>query len=238
MTELRYGVIDPATPAGARTWLTHDGPSLFESVAATAMEVDPGGQPWLEAIFEITDGLLVGDHQAGRRAGARRRGGRPLIPGSAWKGIIRSRIEFIVRSRYGADAACASQTGCGECVVCEVFGHQGQRGTLAFRDSYIEDPGEDVTRTHVAIDRVTGGARDALLFETAHVPSGRVHLRIDQLAATSPWVRNAICHVLRDIDDGLIGVGSKTTTGLGTLRLTGPADALKALEPVVVDGLT
>ena len=130
-----------------------------------------------------------------------------------------------------------SQAGCGTCVICDVFGHQGQRGKLAFRDSYLEDPAGDLARTHVAIDRVTGGARDALLFQTTPIPAGGVHLRIDQLAPASPWVSNAILHVLRDIDDGLIGVGSKTTTGLGALRLTSPPDLLAALEAVVVDDL-
>jgi CRISPR/Cas system CSM-associated protein Csm3 (group 7 of RAMP superfamily) len=234
---VRYGFIDPATPDGARIWLTHDGPQLFEAVATMSIDGNPDEPPWLEATFDITDGLLIGDHQAGQQTTARKRGGKPFIPGSAWKGIIRSRTEFIIRSRYGENAACTIQAGCGDCVVCDVFGHQGRRGTLVFRDSYIEHPGQDILRTHVAIDRVTGGARDTLLFETSPVPTGLVRLRIDQLAPPAPWIRNVIIHVLRDLDDGLIGVGSRTTTGLGTLRLTDPAVIMSSLEPVVVDSL-
>lgn len=236
LTGLRHGTVDPATPDGARTWLTHDGPELFETVATTAIACDPVDQPWLEASFDIIDGLLVGDNQTEPLASTRKRHGRPLVPGSAWKGIIRSRVEFIVRSRYGEDAACTEQAGCGECVVCAGFGHQGQRGLLSFRDSYIEDPGQETKQTHVGIDRVTGGARDALLFETMPLTAGRLRLRIDQLGPVEPWVRNAIRHVLRDIDDGLIGVGSRTTRGLGTLRLAEPQDA-GALEPVVIGQL-
>lgn len=234
LVELRHGIVDPSTPEGARTWLTHDGPGLFEAVATTVIHGKPPVRPWLEEAFEIEDGLLVGDIKTGRVALTRRRQGRPLIPGSAWKGIIRSRVEYIVRSRYDEDAACTQQVGCGTCFVCEVFGHQGQRGVLAFRDSYIEDCGEEAEQDHVGIDRVTGGARDALLFKTKPLPSGRLRLRIDELETTQPWVRNAIRHVLRDIDDGLIGVGSRTTRGLGTLRL---AEPLGALEPVVIDRL-
>src|SRR5207302_8132833 len=123
-----------------------------------------------------------------------------------------------------------------KCVICEVFGHQGQRGTLAFRDSYIEDARDasPPLRTHVGIDRVTGGARDALLFQTAPLAGGKLRLWIDALADVQPWVRNVIRHVLRDIDDGLIGVGSRVTRGLGTLRLAGP---LGDLEPVRVPAL-
>lgn len=234
LTEFRHGTIDPTTPDGARTWLTFHGPKLFEAVVTTAVACPDDDQPWLEAEFEIVDGLLVGDSQTGRLSGPRTRLGRPLIPGSAWKGIIRSRVEFIARSRYGEHAACDTQAGCGQCAVCSVFGHQGQRGALAFRDSYIEDWVQQGPRTHVGIDRVSGGARDALLFETMPVTAGRLRLRIDELEPAGPWVRNAIRHVLRDIDDGLIGVGSQTSRGFGTLRLLKPLDDL---EPVVVDHL-
>jgi len=240
LAQIRHGTIDPGTVSGARIWLTHDGTQLFETIATSVITCEPTGEPWLEAAFEITDGLLVGDHKVGRVIAARKRGGQPLIPGSAWKGIIRSRIEYILRSRYGENAACTDPVGRSDCIACAVFGNRGQRGALAFRDSYITcptDPCPDVTRTHVGIDRVTGGARDALLYETAHIPAGTVALRIDQLAPTPPWVRNAIWHVLRDIDDGLIGIGAKTTTGFGTLRLTDPTGELDALEPVVVDSL-
>jgi CRISPR/Cas system CSM-associated protein Csm3 (group 7 of RAMP superfamily) len=239
LIEIRHGTIDPTTPGGARTWLTCGGQQLFEAVATTVISCDSADQPWLEATFEITDGLLVGDRRAGRVTTARKRNGRPLIPGSAWKGIFRSRIEYIIRSRYGEAAICDSHADSGNCPACAVFGHQGQRGALAFRDSYIDIAklAPDVKRTHVGIDRVTGGARDALLYETAPIPDGTVSLRIDQLAPVPCWVRNAIWHVIRDLDDGLIGLGARTTTGLGTLHLTAPPGALDALEPVVVNDL-
>ena len=89
-------------------------------------------------------------------------------------------------------------------------------------------------RTHVGIDRVTGGSRDALLFQTAPLISGQLQLRIDALGPVEPWVRNTIWHVLRDISDGLIGVGSRSTRGLGTLRLTDPPSDL---DPVVIPQL-
>ena len=235
LTELRHGTVDPATPEGAAIWLLHDGPGLFEAVATQAITCITEDLPWLEAQFEIEDGLLVGDTQTGTVANSRERHGRPLVPGSAWKGIIRSRAEFIIRSRYRKDAVCLQQTGCGSCVACGIFGHQGQRGLLAFRDSYItQDPAQETPRTHVGIDRVTGGSRDSLLFQTAPVLSGRLCLRIDHLGAVEPWVRNLIWHVLRDIDDGLVGVGSRTTRGLGTLRLTDPPGDL---QPVIVPSL-
>lgn len=240
LIELRYGTVNPATPDGVATWLEYDGPQLFGAVAQHVINGPPDIPPWLEAEFEIIDGLLIGSSLAEGAATTRKRNGRPLVPGSAWKGLIRSRTEFIIRSRYGENAACRQQAGCGTCVVCAVFGHQGQRGLLAFRDSYIEhaehtDDGQPETaRTHVGIDRVTGGSRDALLFQTAPLPAGHLRLRIDSLGPVEPWVRNTIAHVLRDVSDGLIGVGSRSTRGLGTLRRAGqPGDP----EPVVIPQL-
>ena len=227
LSHLKYGTVDPATPAGASTWLGHSGPDLFRMVATRDIQCDATDpKPWLEARFEVIDGLLTADGLSGPVARSRRRLGLPLLPGSAWKGIIRSRAEYIIRSRYGEQAACQPPAACGRCVICEVFGHQGRRARLAFRDSYIEDaPAEDPPpRTHVGIDRVSGGARDALLFQTAPLPAGQLRLRIDLLDDIPPWVRNLILHVLRDIDDGLIGVGSRTTRGLGTLRLLSPRE--------------
>lgn len=237
LVELRHGTVDPATPDGAATWLSHDGPALFHAVATQRLAGPAEDAPWLTASFEITDGLLVGS-LAGKVATSRKRNGRPIVPGSAWKGVIRSRAEYIIRSVHGEDAACQQKEGTcqqpvgGPCPACAVFGHQGQRGLLAFRDSDIEDAAEaDPPRTHVGIDRVTGGSRDALLFETAPLTAGQLRLRIDALSDPPPWTRNLIGHVLRDIGDGLIGVGSRTTRGLGTLRLTSPPGDL---EPVVI----
>jgi CRISPR/Cas system CSM-associated protein Csm3 (group 7 of RAMP superfamily) len=237
LTQLRHGPVDPATPAGASTWLSHSGPDLFQTVATSDIVCDgTDGKPWLEAGFEIVDGMLTSDGLSGTVARTRRRLGRPVIAGSTWKGIIRSRAEYIIRSRYGEQAACQQPTGCGTCVTCEVFGHTGQRAKIAFRDSYIENA-QDVSppiRTHIGIDRISGGARDALLFQTAPVAAGQLPLRIDALDDVEPWARNLIWHVLRDIHYGLIGVGSRTTRGLGTLRLTTQHEDL---EPVRVPAL-
>jgi CRISPR/Cas system CSM-associated protein Csm3 (group 7 of RAMP superfamily) len=235
LDSLQHGTVDPATPVGAQVWLSNSGPALFASVATQTLTVRASeAEPWLRERFEIKDGFLTSDGLPSKVTRTRRRLGRPLIPGSAWKGIVRSRTEYILRSRYGERAACKEQPGCGQCPVCAVFGHPGQRGLLSFRDSYIEDPACHPERTQVGIDRVTGGSRDALLYTTQALAAGTVMLQIDALGELPPWVRTAIRHVLRDIHDGLIGVGSRTTRGLGTLRLLVPPDDP---DPVIVPEL-
>ena len=79
---------------------------------------------------------------------------------------------------------------------------------------------------------MTGGSRQALLFTTEALAGGRVLLQIDALGEIPPWVPNVIRHVLRDIGDGLIGVGSRTSRGLGTLKLLGqPPDPVPVVVP-------
>lgn len=236
LRRLLYGSIDPTTPEGMRTWLAHAGPALVEAVATKPITpTPPPTRPWLEADLHIVDALLVGDPRPTGPAAHRARDNRPFVPGSAWKGLFRARAEYILRSRYGPDAACGQQTGCGICPTCDLFGHQGQRGRLVFHDSPIVEAKCPPARTHVAIDRVTGGARDGLLYETAPVTAGRLRLRIDALTDVPDWARAVVEHVLRDLHDGLIGLGSRTTRGMGTLRLyTAPTSGpvtIPDLEP-------
>jgi CRISPR/Cas system CSM-associated protein Csm3 (group 7 of RAMP superfamily) len=231
LRRLRHGSVDPATADGARLWLNHSGEKLVEAVATTDVPIPTADcEPWLNAAFTVEDALLVTDPRPTGPASPRTRNGQYIVPGSAWKGIIRSRVEYIVRSLYGRspDLACDNPTVCQGCVVCEVFGHHRRRGRLAFATSVIETAEQSSGRTQVGIDRVTGGSCAGLLFETQPVTSGRLELRIDDLGPhgdegpLAPWVRTAIEHVLLDIHDGLVGVGSRVTRGMGTLKLVSP----------------
>jgi CRISPR/Cas system CSM-associated protein Csm3 (group 7 of RAMP superfamily) len=91
------------------------------------------------------------------------------VPGSTWKGLLRTQCEFILRSlgedacaplslrtaraadtdgatsAAGADGATgAAETpnaaGCDTCRVCRAFGHTGRRGRLVFLDSPLLAP--------------------------------------------------------------------------------------------------
>ncbi|MEO3747199.1 RAMP superfamily CRISPR-associated protein [Plantactinospora sp. B5E13] len=219
LTRLLHGTIDPTTADGMRTWLHHTGHALIEAVAIHQILPGPPPQPWLETDLHIVDAILVCDPRPTGPAQPRTRDSQPFVPGSAWKGLFRGRVEYILRSRYGLHATCGQPTGCGTCPTCHVFGHPGGRGRLVFHDSPIFDAQQPAARTHVAIDRVTGGAHDGLFYQSAPVTAGRLRLRIDTLTDVPPWVATVIQHVLRDLHDGLIGLGSHTSRGMGTLRL-------------------
>lgn len=171
-------------------------------------------------------------------------------PGSSWRGLIRSRAEYILRS-CGVASCESSVRTCGRCPTCDLFGwvpgpgepmsRGGAQGLLRFGDSVIT--GNQVTLDHAPIDRFTGGAAEAKFFRrTAWAPGAQLTLVVEQSPGRLPvpsWAMALIGLVLRDIDDGLVGLGNSTTRGYGTLRVADhnalpsiPVDWLDGVPPV------
>lgn len=216
-------------------WLSAPGPGRFRDAKEQPIPRQPDPTV-LSATFEIVDAVHIGTGTTRKRAADyRARSGMPLIPGSTWKGIFRSRAGYILRTRFGADIACCQQDGCATCLLCDLFGSTARRGRLAFADSPIHDA-KPAIQPHVAIDRVSGGSRDKLLFSQHVVGGGKLTLQVRALGTVSPWERLLQLHVIRDIDDGLLGVGGGAMRGHGTLRLVQPKDLVAALEPVEIPG--
>ncbi len=238
-------VLDLSTPAGRRHWLTQGGPQLFDggSVILEGAATQPERRVLDHDLgFTVADALHVASGTAehtGHRSTDRARhlrdhADRPLLPGSAWKGLLRSRCEFILRSLD--QPACAGTPGCGSCRVCAAFGHAaakggesaGLRGRLVFLDSPVLGPdgrsASTVHRNHVAIDRFTGGAHAGTLFTQEVVEDGHLVLTIlDEPAdpdaePLDPVLRDVLLLALHDVHTGALGVGGGTTRGYGTLR--------------------
>ncbi|MFF0520680.1 RAMP superfamily CRISPR-associated protein [Actinomadura nitritigenes] len=238
LARLAYRAYDLDDADQLRAWLQTTGPDRFTGLSDVTIPVPPDPTV-LSANFEIVDPLHLGTGSDrikevnGRKitqAVSRTRGGPPLIPGSTWKGLFRARTGYILRSRFGETAACTMQTGCGQCPLCALFGSSGHRGRLAFRDSTLSRA-RTTSRTHVAIDRISAGARDKLLFNRQIVEAGRFTLVIHQLETVTDWERNLLLHVVRDLHDGLIGVGGGAQRGDGTVRLVDETP-LTDLRPV------
>ncbi|MFF4128272.1 RAMP superfamily CRISPR-associated protein [Microbispora rosea] len=230
LERLAYRIYDLDRDDDLREWLTRGGPDRYTDLIQ--VEVHPVAEhPVLDVRFRIVDGLHIGTgSRQEKTAITLRRDGTPLIPGKTWKGLFRARAGYILRTLRGEQSACTDQQGCGSCPLCDLFGSTRSRGRVVFVDSAI-DKATSAPRTHVAIDRVTGGARDQLLFTQEVIGQGETNLRILQLAPIEDWQRNLLRHVIKDLDDGLIGVGAGSQRGQGTLRLISP---LPPLEPVVV----
>ncbi|TDC19421.1 DNA repair protein [Streptomyces sp. 8K308] len=261
LTRVTRRVLDLSTPQGRRVWLTRGGPALFDdaSVILSEAESAPAQLPFVfgkPIDFEVVDALHVGsgEHErGGHRATDRARHlrdhlGRPVVPGSTWKGLLRSRCEFILRS-LSEDASCAETPGCGVCPVCAAFGYSadasdmhsgGLRGRLVFLDSPVTQPGgtpaETVSRNHVALDRFTGGATTGLLFTDEVVEQGRVTLTIldepsdPDASPLDTLLRDVLLLALYDLHTGVLGIGAGTTRGYGTLRGTSETTAFLEAE--------
>ena len=133
--------------------------------------------PIIEMPFNIVDPLLIlapdesNDRGKSEAFISRRRHDDAVwIEGNSWKGLFRSRCEFIFRSIELFEFLCES-CGPGEpiddeqqsCLICELFGSVRMRGALEFLASKVDDAVfETLTRT--AVDRLSGGAADRKLF--------------------------------------------------------------------------
>jgi CRISPR/Cas system CSM-associated protein Csm3 (group 7 of RAMP superfamily) len=247
-------------------WLTErqqwlDGSS--ESLPATPCIKSPDGLagdrttiPGLD--WEVVEPLAVGTGESATNTGpgegsARRAAARevrrvldwPVIPGTAWRGIFRHRVEFILK----AIGAAETPDPVSHSVVNYLFGPApedndelgGRRGVLRFLDSRITDQSGDkpdlCTRHHVAIDRITGGAAPGLLFAVEAVePGARMTTVIETDDPLPAALGRLLLWVVHDLDSGMIGLGGSTTRGYGTVRLVSRT-LLEGLAPVGVADL-
>lgn len=239
---LRERALDLTNPDDRRTWLTTGGPELFNDERTDDVPLAGTNDPpaFLEKCWRIVDGLHIGD---GRADDTEERiasivydhEGNPVVPGSTWKGVLRSRCEFILRTLdvpACAPLSSGNEQACGSCLICHAFGWTtasgaGRRGALAFAESPIHEA-DVVRRKHNALDRVTGGTHDRKLYAHHVVESGTLTLRIDHIATMHPAevVHALITLACHDIHHGLVGIGGSTTRGFGTLQLEGDEAAL------------
>jgi CRISPR/Cas system CSM-associated protein Csm3 (group 7 of RAMP superfamily) len=94
-------------------------------------------------------------------------------------------------------------------------------------------------RTHVALDRVTGGARDRLLYAQQVVVAGHFRLCVQSLCSLTEVEVALLRACVADLHDGLVGLGAATTRGLGTVRVRDDAWAppdVSALAGLVTGG--
>lgn len=237
LRHVRWGIADPLTlDALTRAKSTIE---LYSSVAISAATeqplwvveapIDSGGWEW-QVELTAADPLLVSPSPV---IGA---DGRPTnesrtadhVSGTSWKGLLRSRCEFVLRS-CGVHACESSTQTDGTCPTCVLFGsasddENGRMGLVRFGDSTID--GVRISIDHAPIDRFTGGAADEKLFtHEAWQPGARMRLTISQAHPQRPvpdWGKHLLTFALRDLGDGLVGLGASTTRGYGTVSVSSP----------------
>lgn len=237
VTRIAWRRLDLHTKAGLRLWLTAGRDGLFPAAEDGWDEVcTPTAPVTLEPEFDLQFSIVGALHlgagatmsQDGRtRNTIEQEAGAPLLPGTTWKGLLRSRCGYILRSCGRTACLAPAAPSCGDCILCDLFGWTGDGGRageptghvgrLTLHNSVI-DGAVMHHRNHVGIDRFTGGARRALLFSDEVVAEGSLSLRVDvRDGASSPCLTSAerglLLHAVRDLHDGLLGVGRATTRG-------------------------
>jgi CRISPR/Cas system CSM-associated protein Csm3 (group 7 of RAMP superfamily) len=237
---VRYRTLRLDAPDDLLRWLTLNGPALAREVAVHPVSAPDDGLP-ADLLFRVPVTIKGPWHiGSGYKPGPGSRepipllrvGGRPVVPGTAVKGLLRSRAEFILRS-VGLQPPPCDKAPCGKCWTCEVFGHGGgenaesasvgRRAAIRLADAVISSPVE-TTRTHIAIDRFTGGVLDGALYTMEVLEGGSFAIEVDLLSAGVSETRRAeIAAVLRlvldDLDDGIIGMGGSTARGYGSVSV-------------------
>lgn len=159
------------------------------------------------------------------------------LPGSSLKGVIRSRVEQIIRTfnMYACDPP-AQNGGCNPnlsekadgpttystlCLACKMFGSTKMASRFRVQDAYPTQPvdlGYYDQRTLVAIDRHTGAvAQGPFTMEVA--TSGVFKSRIE-MHNFERWQVGLLALALRDISNGEVRIGFGKSRGFGKVRLS------------------
>jgi CRISPR/Cas system CSM-associated protein Csm3 (group 7 of RAMP superfamily) len=232
--QVSHGTLHLDQPDDLLRWLTMSGPDLARAVAAepVAAPADAAGEePLLRVTMSIAGPCRTGsgEEPQDQLIPIFRVDGEPVLPGTGLKGLFRSRTEYILRSVGATPAPCQTQQ-CGQCWACRVFGSGGGqdtasasvgvRSTIRIADAPVRDP-LPVTRTHIAIDRFTGGVLPGALYTMEALESGTFTVQVEPLTGLDPRQVNEIRAmfrlVLEDLDDGIIGVGGGVARGYGSV---------------------
>jgi len=153
------------------------------------------------------------------------------IPGSSLKGIFRSYVERVLRTKSGEgkEGACNLFTDnyCGRlekddsaeiykssCRACKIFGNTKLKGRIAFGDAYPNVRTE--TRYGVAISRLTHAVAQGP-FDMEVMVSGSFSSRI-YLENFEIWQLGLLALAFQGLNDGLVRVGFGKNRGFGEVE--------------------
>ena len=174
--------------------------------------------------------------------------GRPIIPGSSLKGVIRSNFESVMNGIgkkicdifSDTDENCLTKNRLNEinkdksmshkekaeaayresCEVCRLFGGRGIASKLQFKDcAFIGDKCIYERRDGVRINRETGAAADGGKFDYEIVPKGTKFTFYMSAENLDEGQEKYLDYILNTLQSGELSIGGKTTRGLGRIIL-------------------
>lgn len=207
---------------------------------------EAGGRDWVvtrvTVVVETVSGLRVSGPRESGVTGSdlpliRLPDGRPYVPGSSVKGVLRSAAERVLAGQgirvcdvLDPNARCGGQGGAGGqpidhgvlCWPCRLFGSPHWAGRLWCGDLVPDEPPPTVVRDGVAIDRGELRAADGRKYDYEVVPPGvrlRGEVRVDD---PDPGDVGLVLALWDLVDSGVVTFGGGATRGLGRVRLVEP----------------
>jgi CRISPR-associated protein Csm3 len=198
--------------------------------------------------FENVTPLRVG---AGREASLEssvdiavfRVGGRPCVPGSSLKGVMRSLAEALERSKNRPvhepwdKQAVDNESKHGFCPICGIFGNTELSSHVRVSDSYPLTEGNIVfVKPGVGIDREWGSVRQGALFYEEFVKPGvRWDFRMEAVnIRVGPDIREErgelLYTIMQTFKEPGLQVGARKTLGAGLIVLKKAKGTIITLE--------
>jgi len=208
---------------------------------------------WVEGLVEVVSPLRVGAGRAdfdptslAKDQVLKDSQGRPVIPGSSWKGVFRSASERIAKGRGLEVCTGLSKDTCLErrrkdrefqnlierpdqalplfwdntCINCKVFGTMSVIGAVSFLDSYPVSPNDYSLgmRTMIAISRKEGAVAGKALVQIEYVNPGSTFTFKFRGVNLPNYVIGYLTLVMEDIHQGLVQIGGHKSRGFGQVR--------------------
>ncbi len=157
------------------------------------------------------------------------------IPGSSLKGVFRSYVEKILRTKKGTEGACdifykdktcAKETETElpgneiykkSCLACKIFGSTKLKSRISFIDAYPSGEIKTETRYGVAISRLTHAVAQGP-FDMEVAVSGSFNSKI-YLENFELWQLGALALAIRGLNDGVIRIGFGKNRGFGEVAI-------------------
>lgn len=221
-----------------------------ELTARTAFRIGRGKE-FTAALTDLPQ-LMASDDQGGRRV---------LVPGSSWKGLLRSNAERLLRA-LGPQGACdpfhdpclkplreedkkqVEKLRAREqierarvrlrddiCLACATFGAPGLASHVKTADCVLDASLQ--VRDGVAMDRDLGRASDRLKYDFEVVEAGATLAMEIHLENATDWQVGLLLAMIDDLDTGFARVGGFGSRGLGWLGVRALTVTRQSLAEIV-----
>lgn len=220
-------------PSAAAAWLAYQPgsgkPGVTEIDLPPAVEI--GTSFVISADMAIASSLIIGSYPTDPAAPDKvhlESNGKPVLSGTSLRGAIRSRAEKIALTVAGDKAEDAKNL-----LLNKAFGwvdpdpakkeekSEPVKSRVVVDEAVITGVKAEV-QNRVRIDRFTGGAADAALFDSMPVwntGESKVTIRvsIEDYSEEDQWLAGLLLQVLKDLWTGDLPVGGEKGIGRGTL---------------------